>query len=520
MTATTATPAARAKPPRRRPRRAWVIIRTIALILFLLLLLDWVLLAVPFFFLRTPRITRDIAGELSAPILAIPRDQIAWPIYDEFRKLYTVPPHTRETPGLTSARPGDDTWPAALQLVSDSRAAVDLLHRAARLPHLGVTVSDRPIDGRDPTAAPGPPLRTLFVDANFDHTDVLRDGARLLALDARVAAQNGDIDRAADSLAALGGLASHAREHPLVVPQLTAYAIQETLHTGILELLTARPDLPGPAHLDRLAAALFRIAPPGRLPLSFDGEVALYDDFVQRVYSDDGRGDGRVGIQGLRELNRYAKSPRGIGITHYIFSPLNTSRLFVSRAELTALRERILLAAQADAARDDIDREPRRLDVVLAPFNDPLFADRHVFISSLGRVFPRAIDFQSLASSTREATHALIQLFRFRAATGAFPESLDALTSAYLPSPPRDRFDGQPLRYRLTPDGPVLYSIGSNLADDHGALPTGRDPHDASGWARPPAQPADGDWVFYPAPPPWKDPAKTPTDQPTPDRTK
>ena len=59
-----------------------------------------------------------------------------------------------------------------------------------------------------------------------------------------------------------------------------------------------------------------------------------------------------------------------------------------------------------------------------------------------------------------------IELYRRRHAT--WPESLGALTPSLLPAVPIDRFDGQPLRYRIVEGRPVIYSIGSDLDDDGG----------------------------------------------------
>jgi hypothetical protein len=60
-------------------------------------------------------------------------------------------------------------------------------------------------------------------------------------------------------------------------------------------------------------------------------------------------------------------------------------------------------------------------------------------------------------------------LERHRLAHGSYPESLDALTPAFLQSVPRDVIDGQPLKYRRTDDGGfVLYSVGWNKTDDGG----------------------------------------------------
>jgi hypothetical protein len=62
-------------------------------------------------------------------------------------------------------------------------------------------------------------------------------------------------------------------------------------------------------------------------------------------------------------------------------------------------------------------------------------------------------------------------LERYRLANGKLPATLAALIPSFLDTIPTDAIDGQPLRYRLEPDGGyVLYSIGWNERDDSGTL--------------------------------------------------
>lgn len=62
-----------------------------------------------------------------------------------------------------------------------------------------------------------------------------------------------------------------------------------------------------------------------------------------------------------------------------------------------------------------------------------------------------------------------IALKRYRLKHGRYPPDLASLVPEFLSGVPRDPVDGQPLRYRLNPDGTfLLYSIGSDGKDDGG----------------------------------------------------
>jgi hypothetical protein len=61
-------------------------------------------------------------------------------------------------------------------------------------------------------------------------------------------------------------------------------------------------------------------------------------------------------------------------------------------------------------------------------------------------------------------------LERFRNDNGALPQKLDELVPKYLAAVPHDVFTGEPLRYRLNPDGKnyIVYSVGADGIDNHG----------------------------------------------------
>ncbi len=57
---------------------------------------------------------------------------------------------------------------------------------------------------------------------------------------------------------------------------------------------------------------------------------------------------------------------------------------------------------------------------------------------------------------------------RYRLATGALPAALDALVPQYLNEVPLDPFDNQPIRYRRTEPGYLLYSVDADGQDNGG----------------------------------------------------
>lgn len=95
------------------------------------------------------------------------------------------------------------------------------------------------------------------------------------------------------------------------------------------------------------------------------------------------------------------------------------------------------------------------------------------------------------AQESTDLARIAIALERFDLAHGKYPESLDELKPQFISEIPRDLIGGQPLKYGLTNDSFVLYSIGWNEKDDGGMPSTIK--HGSP-------QSDDGDWVWSYAP--------------------
>ena len=85
---------------------------------------------------------------------------------------------------------------------------------------------------------------------------------------------------------------------------------------------------------------------------------------------------------------------------------------------------------------------------------------------------PKMVVYVASAQTAFSLADTACALERFRRAEGAYPARLDALVPRYLARTPHDVFGGGPLRYSLTESGHyLLYSVGSDGTDDHGAPP-------------------------------------------------
>jgi len=139
-----------------------------------------------------------------------------------------------------------------------------------------------------------------------------------------------------------------------------------------------------------------------------------------------------------------------------------------------------------------VDDQAQRIDPVRADGLDqairelgdtPVNVLARLLLPALGKACQRTAQAQTGIYQCRLAC----ALERYRLAQGRFPETLKALEPRFLGAPPHDLFTGEPLRYRVEPDGGyALYSTGWNRTDEKGLQAEGGGTVRAAG----------GDWVW------------------------
>ena len=108
-----------------------------------------------------------------------------------------------------------------------------------------------------------------------------------------------------------------------------------------------------------------------------------------------------------------------------------------------------------------------RMTTAIKPFENP---SKTLLLAQISLGMPIKLHLRFATFETvRRLTFTAIALHRHRLKHGKFPESLGALVPEFLAEVPRDFMDGQPLRYKLQPDGQfLLWSVGEDFKDDGG----------------------------------------------------
>lgn len=485
-----------------------------------------------------PTITVDYFAQLNAATLATPVEQRAWPIYLDAIMILPDRPTAPDAQGgyqidVGRVEPGTPDWDLAARYVQENALIVAQIRAATKLPIAG-HVADRSTDfnlffnfvyrpGRRPVDMPiaeraiaeqenQPQALRVFdgslIGMTMPNLGVYSHFARLLTFDARLAASQGDASRVVANLQAVNALARHASDPSgMLFGQLVGNHIHGHNAYALGLIIANWPGVLSDADLRTISESFSEWrANPSRHDdsINLEGERAMMYDLLQRTYTDDGHGDGRlVNIDAMRMFEAINRTSDSIStpITRYlplINGPI-ASQVTATRAEMQRAYDD-LLASAAQIAKLPLPQQQAAWTKAVQRYDDSALNDRHLPGSIVMPALGRASLSFTQATTQRDAAVAGIALERYRRAHGTYPATLAELVPAYLPAIPLDPWDGKPIKY-LPPDAnrqtPILYSVGENQIDNHGdgtLVPAPPSP------GRSPKEQMSNDQIFWPPP--------------------
>ncbi|MFW5856861.1 MAG: hypothetical protein ACOCX4_03200 [Planctomycetota bacterium] len=309
--------------------------------------------------------------------------------------------------------------------LDDNAEALRLIHKAA-----GMTHCRWPVDLRD------------GINCELGHLRRTRLAAQLLSLQAALAAADEKLDPVSAALEAQWGLVASLDREPVLVSRLVQTALARIALNALERMLHDGP-LPAATSAD-FAQRLRNYETSDSLERAFAGEramnMAVFGPETEKI-GFDYFPDGRMGVM-LYEHSGAMLADKIACIDHLGH--------WVEQAQLP-VEEQVAALATAPSL-DDLPRYAI-LSRLILPALDRIFMND-------ARVLARV-----------RAARVALAADRYRAANGAFPETLDALVPEFLDAVPLDPFDGMPLRYRRTGGGCLVYSIGDDGDDDGGDAP-------------------------------------------------
>jgi len=410
---------------------------------------------------REATITRNFAAELNEAYTKPDANDPAWPHYlRAYAMIYPEPPaiqDMRNHPARDEAVARFREWLKANPGFREAALA------AAAREEIGFRLQSHSdpaflaIHGEPPNTAP-PDHNPLLFAVPLDHARAIRPVARVLEFHAGIAAADGEFDAFVENMTAMVVMSEHANKPPTHLNQLIRFSILGNMGLRIIRTVHAHGASMPSRTLDALDTLLASIKSE---TLLYDHRVErmLFDDFMQRMFTDDGQGDGQLTADGLT----IAMLNQDWSITDPIVAVFMTTR-----ADTVAAYDRITNPAMARAAKPIYQWQPDDQASTTATGNNTGNIVADSLFDHVLPVFSATLLVPDRVIMSIEGARTVIALERHRRAHGRYPGTLAELLPEFLDALPIDRATGEPLVYRLTDAGPLLYSVGLNYTDNGG----------------------------------------------------
>ncbi len=269
-----------------------------------------------------PTVKTDYLAPLNKTAVAVPEKERAWPEYRDAFLAMGLQEDAKDNAGRefldNEAKPGEAKWAEKEKFLTEHADSVAKLREAAKLEKLGFVAStsradfsekDRELFGMHLTPEELKGEKELKLEDRWLMSTLLPDLQRLrqagsiLGADARRAAEAGDGNVAYADVIALFGMSHHAEEMPLLINVAVADRIQGYARNAIRDIISEKPELWTDAQLRDLAHKM--AASQLDWSRGIEGERSGFYDGMQRVYTDNGNGDGRLALHISKDKNLF-----------------------------------------------------------------------------------------------------------------------------------------------------------------------------------------------------------------------
>ena len=303
----------------------------------------------------------------------------------------------------------------------------------------------------------------LGVSLIVPHLDDILAIGHILNAKILLHAHRGEPQQAYATLETALRMADALRAEPILVCALVHNAQYKMALETLSTLCAIAP--PDDETAARLSALLDGVDPVAPFVRALDGERSIYGEWIYNCFADGNIHDLFGPEQGGVWAGRFAKAVLGyrpsLQMDHAFF-----------------LRTYARFADKASRPFWEISPPPR-----MNPDDEfPWYATLSRFVTiNFNSSFLSTVRMQAQLRVARTG----LALLHHKLAHGTYPATLAEIDPAFLAEIPLDPFTGTPLIYRPEGDGFLLYSIGINLRDDHGALdgaPPNRNPDSDIVW--------------------------------------
>lgn len=318
----------------------------------------------------------------------------------------------------------------------------------------------------------------------------MRDLSKLVCWRSKLKTDRGDIEGAFQDIFAVHRVGGHFKGPRTLVEQLVGIAIQAlAVHSGFQIIDSTELN---ERTLENIQNEFQLLVDKATFDVDFTVEKFLMLDFIQRSYTDNGRGSGRMTPAGLQKY--YGQDEYFFYFTNYWFA-LGASLVSSDREKITKMAEDAY-GSFDESSKFTPWQNHQKCDVgsefdigQWSRIKRVRYWPVATLLPAIGQVYRIAhrIETESQAFLT------VLALQRYQRQNGNCPETLDVLVQTkLLKELPMDPFSNTTLIYRRTDGDFILYSYGENLKDDSGKV------HRSKGGRVQLWDDEEGDAVFWP----------------------
>jgi len=327
-----------------------------------------------------------------------------------------------------------------------------------------------------------------MLTVTFDELSPTKRLAILLCWRAKLNAADGKTEDAIDDLLCCYRAGRHCKGPRSLIHQLVGIAIQ-SLSVGSTRIVIEDNKIDSEL-LEKIQAEFEKFRAMDDFVVNFQAERFFFLDILQRCYTDNGRGGGRMIPGQMAELDGVLENPHSghAFLQHSLY--LGVSLYSVGREEMKREFEKAYEQAERNANKTPWQLRAENIDL------NPDFEKwskikqlRYLLVCTLMPALERCNVIAHRSRAELDALITTIALIRHERKNSEYPENLDVLVEGgLLKEVPMDPYSDKALVYKRTDDGFILYSVGADFTDNGGlrVKPIWGDPD------------YDGDRVFWP----------------------
>lgn len=298
-----------------------------------------------------------------------------------------------------------------------------------------------------------------------------REAAYCLQFQSKLYAATHKIRQAFESAMHLKQMAVPLYDSKMLIAQLTGMAVDGLATQAAFQILdSAVIDSKALAHFQ----SQFEQVPQPEITNSFQAEKLFAYNAVQRVFTDDGTGDGRLIPHRLFTYREYLKLHGAVSRPRFYSTiPVIYLRTVWASLNHPTRRETLQLVEEVYELLDQLaGKTPWQMSQQGSSYDHEMQNLTHdnYFVTSRFARRGRMCEMYHRCIATNNALITTIAILRYKADKSKLPENLDQLVSAgYIKELPMDPFGPGPLTYKRIGSDFKLYSLGVDFDDDDGA---------------------------------------------------